>query len=226
MLHPTVDDGAVGTIESELRYIHEQIEPEQEGADLSIDRYAITKLAMSLCRFNFTPRLDEGSFGLGREWFTRPYREFLDLRRDVFRPWEESFAAPKVSVSYAHSSLGPKDIEVLSSIFRLTRERGGGGMASHGRSSGVVQKDQDLADGDGLVRGAIEQHGQDIADAERHAGKADQARMTSLMGLISTILALHPLKHLPIEMLSQGFSEGSFKIIRTVHLPFAYWNDQ
>lgn len=67
MLHPTVDDGAVKQVESNLRLVHEQVEQENAGVQLPIVRYAATKLTMSLCRLNHASKMDETAFSLGRE---------------------------------------------------------------------------------------------------------------------------------------------------------------
>lgn len=124
MLHPRIGEESINMIEANLRFVMEEIEPEYSGQYLPIDRFAITRLAMSECRLNDEKTLDESSFDRSKGAFTQLYREFLDLKSDVFLPGKDSYAIPNTRVSYAYANLGQNDIEVLKRIFRLVRERG------------------------------------------------------------------------------------------------------
>ncbi len=124
MFCPTISDQAISRMESNLRVIKEEIEPESTGMHMPIDRHALTRLAMALCRLEFRKDLDDDAFDKGRRWFFDLYREFFDLRDSVFRPGGAAFATPNTRVSYAYGHLGPNDLNVLRTVFRLSNERG------------------------------------------------------------------------------------------------------
>ncbi len=86
MLRPVIKRSAINEIEAGMRLVKEQVEPESVALELPIDRYAITKLAMAICRLEGREEIDDSAFSRSKETFFELYREFLDTRKDHFKP--------------------------------------------------------------------------------------------------------------------------------------------
>ena len=124
MTKPVVDESMVTDMERNLKFVIEEIQPEYSGEYVPIDRNALNRLAMAICRLEQKPRMDDTAFSQAKNWFVELYREFADLRLSIFPRGADSWVAPRVSVSYAQASLGPHDVTVLREIMRISREEG------------------------------------------------------------------------------------------------------
>ncbi|HEY3420544.1 MAG TPA: hypothetical protein VGK23_08330 [Methanomassiliicoccales archaeon] len=123
MLHPVIKRSSVNEIEAGMRLVKEQVEPESVELDLPIDRYAITKLAMALCRLEGREEIDDSSFSKSRDVFFDLYREFLDTKKDQFGPGKSSFGRKGVR-SQVSGQLDANDLILLSYVRKISRQQG------------------------------------------------------------------------------------------------------
>jgi hypothetical protein len=123
MLRPVIKRSAVAEIEAGMRLVKEQVEPESVALDLPIDRYAITKLAMALCRLEGTEEIDDSAFSRSKETFFDLYREFLDTRKDEYRPGKRSYGKKGVR-SQVSGQLDANDLILLSYVRKISRQQG------------------------------------------------------------------------------------------------------
>jgi hypothetical protein len=123
MLRPLIKRSAVAEIESGMRLVKEQVEPESVALELPIDRHAITKLAMAICRLEGKEEIDDSTFSKSKETFFELYREFLDTRKDHFRPGKSSYGQRGVRSQVA-GQLDANDLILLSYVRKISREQG------------------------------------------------------------------------------------------------------
>jgi stalled ribosome alternative rescue factor ArfA len=123
MLRPVVRRSAIEEIETGMRLVKEQVEPESVELELPIDRYAITKLAMAICRLDGKDEIDDSAFSKSKETFFELYREFLDTRRDHFKPGKGSYGRKGVR-SQVSGQLSANDMILLSYVRKISRQQG------------------------------------------------------------------------------------------------------
>ncbi len=123
MLRPVVRRSAINEIEAGMRLVKEQVEPESVELELPIDRYAITKLAMAICRLDGKDEIDDSAFSKSKETFFELYREFLDTRRDHFKPGKGSYGRKGVR-SQVSGQLSANDMILLSYVRKISRQQG------------------------------------------------------------------------------------------------------
>ncbi len=123
MLRPVIKRSAVTEIEAGMRLVKEQVEPESVELELPIDRYAITKLAMAICRLEGKEEIDDSAFSKSKETFFQLYREFLDTRRDHFKPGKRSYGGKGVRSQVA-GQLDANDLILLSYVRKISRQLG------------------------------------------------------------------------------------------------------
>jgi hypothetical protein len=123
MLHPVIKRSAINEVEAGMRLVKEQVEPESVELELPIDRYAITKLAMALCRMEGKEEVDDTSFSRSRDVFFDLYREFLDTKKDQFTPGKSSYGRKGVR-SQVSGQLDANDLILLSYIRKISRQQG------------------------------------------------------------------------------------------------------
>jgi hypothetical protein len=123
MLRPVIKRSAVAEIEAGMRLVKEQVEPESLELELPIDRYAITKLAMAICRLEGKEEIDDAAFSHSKETFFELYREFLDTRKDHFKPGKSSFGRKGVR-SATSGQLDANDLILLSYVRKISRQQG------------------------------------------------------------------------------------------------------
>ncbi len=122
MLRPVIKRSAISEIEAGMRLVKEQVEPESVALELPIDRYAITKLAMAICRLDGREEIDDSAFSRSKETFFELYREFLDTRRDNFKPGRISYG--RKGVSSMAGQLDANDLILLSYVRKIARQQG------------------------------------------------------------------------------------------------------
>jgi hypothetical protein len=123
MLRPVIKRSAVNEIEAGMRLVKEQVEPESVQLELPIDRYAITKLAMAICRLEGREEIDDSAFSKSKETFFELYREFLDTRKDHFKPGKSSYGRKGVR-SQVSGQLDANDLILLSYVRKISRQQG------------------------------------------------------------------------------------------------------
>jgi hypothetical protein len=123
MLRPVIKRSAITEIETGMRLIKEQVEPESVALELPIDRYAITKLAMALCRLEGKDEIDDSTFSKSRETFFELYREFLDTRKEQFKPGKSSYGRKGVR-SQVSGQLDATDLILLSYVRKISKQQG------------------------------------------------------------------------------------------------------
>ena len=123
MLRPVIKRSAVAEIEAGMRLVKEQVEPEAAAMELPIDRYAITKLAMAICRLEGKEEIDDSTFSKSKETFFDLYREFLDTRKDHFQPGKSSYVRKGVRSRVA-GQLDANDLILLSYVRKISRQQG------------------------------------------------------------------------------------------------------
>jgi hypothetical protein len=123
MLRPVIKRSAVAEIEAGMRLVKEQVEPESLELELPIDRYAITKLAMAICRLEGKEEIDDTAFSRSKETFFELYREFLDTRKDHFKPGKSSYGRKGVR-STVSGQLDANDLILLSYVRKISRQQG------------------------------------------------------------------------------------------------------
>jgi hypothetical protein len=123
MLRPVVKRSAVAEIEAGLRLVKEQVEPESVELELPIDRYAITKLAMAICRLDGREEIDDTAFSRSRDVFFDLYREFLDTKKDQFAAGKSSYGRKGVR-SQVSGQLDANDLILLSYVRKISRQQG------------------------------------------------------------------------------------------------------
>ncbi len=123
MIRPVIKRSAVTEIEAGMRLVKEQVEPESVELELPIDRYAITKLAMAMCRLEGKEEIDDSSFSRSKDVFFDLYREFLDAKKDHFIPGKSSYGRKGVRSSVS-GQLDANDLILLSYVRKISREQG------------------------------------------------------------------------------------------------------
>jgi hypothetical protein len=123
MLRPIIKRSAVAEIEAGMRLVKEQVEPESMALELPIDRHAITKLAMALCRLEGKEEIDDDTFSISKETFFELYREFLDTRQDHFKPGKSSYGRKGVRSQVA-GQLDANDLILLSYVRKISKQQG------------------------------------------------------------------------------------------------------
>ena len=122
MLRPVIKRSAVNEIEAGMRLVNEQVEPESVTLELPIDRYAITKLAMAICRLEAREEIDDSAFSRSKETFFELYREFLDTRKDHFKLGKSSYGRKGVH-SPVSGQLDANDLILLSYVRKIPGSR-------------------------------------------------------------------------------------------------------
>jgi hypothetical protein len=123
MLRPVIKRSAINEIEAGMRLVKEQVEPESVALELPIDRYAITKLAMAICRLEGKEEIDDSAFSRSKETFFELYREFLDTRKDHFKPGKSAYGRKGVR-SQVSGQLDANDLILLSYVRKISRQQG------------------------------------------------------------------------------------------------------
>ncbi len=125
MRQPVVPDEAVNRMIAGVRRVQDFLEPDSAGLPLSVDRQAITRLAIAKCRLEGWNTLDGRAFREGEDIFIDLFKRLSDARKNLFpEAGQRSWDPLQARISYSDASYGPRDVEIKAALVRACEERG------------------------------------------------------------------------------------------------------
>jgi hypothetical protein len=124
LLTPPVDNNLMCEIERSVRLVNKKKKSNITKSS-SIDSYAITKLAMTLCRIELGNKLDDAYISRAANLFTEMYKNYLDVRdRCESDPYLRTWNVDGAKTLDMNGELLSKDMKVRYIISNISEELG------------------------------------------------------------------------------------------------------